>query len=216
MSDLPTDRPAYKESESATRRAGNWLQRLTETDMAIGPAYVAATYLVFFLAGVSIGGTVSSILHLGKIICWIVGVTTSLILAKPLRGLRVRWGRAGIVGATLLIILASCVAGSVGQIATLSRETVAAYQLESGGTTIVAKGPARGCQIAINEYNLGLLSEAEMREQCGGSLAPAQKGAEDITPQRLRVAKPNPFLFVWAGVQFLVVAAILVFLFKRP
>lgn len=206
------------------RRASSFITRLLgklgRADIAIGPAELGAIYLVFFLVGFSIGGTFGGILWpliggLGVLICRLVGAIVALFLVKPARKIRARWGYLGIAGAVLLAILVSCGTGSVGQIASLRRATSTADQLERGDNTTLTTGPARGCQIAINEFNLGLLSEEEMREQCGDSLAPRE--GENATQTRLRVEKPNPLLFVWAGIRFLVVVGIVVFIFfKKP
>jgi len=193
--------------------AMHWLARLFRADVAIGPLEKGFTLIVFFLAGLVVGGALGDIFPLPSLLCRLIGAGIGLAVAGPARKLPIRWGQAGVVGATLLAILASCGAGAVGQFATLSRETVAAYQLEGGSTTIVAKGPARGCQIVINEFNLGLLSEEEMREQCGDSLAPAVEEGEKTT---LRIPKPNFLLFVWGGIQILIVVVVSVWIFRKP
>ncbi len=194
--------------------AMHWLARLFRADVAIGPLEKGFTLVVFFLAGLVVGGALGDILPLPSLLCRLIGAGIGLAVAGPARKLPIRWGQAGVVGATLLAILVSCGAGSVGQLAALTKGTVTAYRLESGDNTILATGPARGCQIAINEFNLGLLSEEEMREQCGDSLAPAQ--VEEGEKTALRIPKPSFLLFVWAGIQILLVAVVLVFIFRKP
>ena len=176
-------------------------------------------YLVFLIAGWAVGDMLGRFLLpvLGpalSFICRPLGAIVGLLFARPVMGIKTKWGYLGATGAVLLAILVSCGAGSVGNLINLSQATIAAYGMERGEVgSVVAIGPARGCQIAINEFNLGLLSEEELREQCGDLSLVQGEAGEGLIP--LRVPKPSFLLFVWELGKLILIGVIAVLVFGR-
>ena len=177
------------------------MTRLTRTSKFV--------YLVFFIAGWAVSGVLGRFLLpvLGpalSFICRPLGAIVGLLLVHPVMGIKTKRGYLGAIGAVLLAILASCGAGSVENLARLSQETVLAYRLESGDTTV-----ATDVCIFEAQYELGLLSREETDELCGYGV-PTREGE---TPSR--VPKPSFFLFVWELGKLILIGVIAVLVFGR-
>ena len=166
-------------------------------------------YGVFLVAGWSVGGMLGRFLLpvLGpalSFICRPLGAIVGLLLARPVMGIKTKWGYLGTTGVVLLAILVSCGAGSVESLARLSKATVLAYRLEGGDPTVAA-------EVCIKEtsYQLGLLTREETDRLCGYG-TPTREGE---TPSQ--VPKPSILLFVWELGKLILIGLIAVLVFGR-
>lgn len=213
MANLPrTPRPP----RPVRRRVPSWivrqLSRLGRADTALGPAELMAIYLVFFLVGWSVGGTLGMVLRpSAKFLFQIGGAIVALILVKPMRSIRTQGGYLGIAGAVLLAILIFIANGSVGNMVAMSKETVTAVRLEHGDTSVASEY----C-IFENQYKMGVLSRELTDKLCGydTEVQELEEGEEIIRYKG--VPKPNPLLYVWELVKLLAVVVVLVLIFKKP
>ena len=166
-------------------------------------------YCVFLIAGWSVGGMLGRFLLpvLGpalSFICRPLGAIVGLLLARPVMGIKTKWGYLGTTGVVLLAILVSCGAGSVESLARLSERTVLAYRLESGDPTVAGE-----VCIFENQYKMGVLSREETDKLCGFG-APTREGE---TPSQ--VPKPSFLLFVWELGKLILIGVIAVLVFGR-
>lgn len=173
-------------------------------------------YCVFFIAGWSVGDALGIFLLpvIGGswfFICRLLGGIVGLLLVYPARTIKIRGIYLGTTGVVLLAILTSCGASSVGNLGRLSQATVSAYRMERGEVdSFVATGPARGCQIILNEIKLGLMTIEEAQEISSCDFVAVSEEEGGI---RLQVPKPSPLLFVWELGKLILVGVIAVLVF---
>jgi len=168
---------------------------------------------VFFIAGWSVADALGIFLLpiIGGswfFICRLLGGIVGLLLARPVMGIKTKWGYLGTTGVVLLAILVSCGAGSVGNLARLSQETVLAYRLESGDTTVAA----RVC-IFESQYKMGLLSREETDKFCGYKTVVEESEEGETTVRYREVPKPHPLLYVWEVGKLVLLGVIAVLVF---
>lgn len=210
MANLPrTPRPRRPVGRRTADWIRRWVGKLGRADTALGPAELAAIYLIFFLTGWTVGGTFGMVLRpSAKFFFQIGGAIAALILVKPVRSIRT-WamGYLGIGGAVLVAILFFVANGAVGQIVAMSKETITAVRLEAGDTSVAS-------DVCIKEtsYQLGLLTREETDRLCGYETV--QEDGEVVRYKE--VPKPSPLFYIWELVKLSVVVVILVFLFKKP
>lgn len=214
MANLPrTPRPPRPVGRRTTDWAVRWLGKLGRADTALGPAELAAIYLIFFLVGWTVGGTFGMVLRpSAKFFFQIGGAIVALILVKPVRSIRT-WamGYLGIAGAVLVAILILIANGAAGNMVAMSKETVTAVRMEHGDT----EAAADYC-IKENSYKLGLLTREETDRLCGYATDVQEEDGVETVVRYREVPKPNFLAYVWEMVKLLAVGGILVLIFKKP
>jgi len=199
------------------RRVMYWLERIFRSDVAVGPAEVAAVFLIFFLTGWSVGGVAGEILRpSSKFLFQLRGAIVGLILVKPALGFRTPRGYLGIASAGLLAILILVGSGAVGKMAAMSKQMAAAVTMEYGNPDAAATAASDYC-IKEESYKLGLLTREETDRLCGYKTEVREEdGVEKTVVRYSEVPKPSFLAYVWELVKLVAVAAVLILLFKKP